>query len=310
VLNLINTEVPLLGYEGGKEEQKQQLHDVIQKVDELKSRLKALDAVDRTSIYRDIGHLKQTAEDSDEEEADDSIASRLKKRQRTYESLKTKVWSPILNSVQTTINIQSGIVVSSKKDGGGAKEDEDNKFLKSSGAGGSILNLSVLEQVAGVLSHEKSRNSSTSSSYNGVSAEVLTHFIQSSINTGADEQVITDDMLRTASTRYFDDSKVYREMLKDYVSSQSTSTGSTSESASAVIRSALSPKQASKSSLSGAKANVDRRASKARKIRFAVMPKLVNFNFPKALAPESASSMGEDMWFKSMFGGVRGNKIV
>jgi len=53
-----------------------------------------------------------------------------------------------------------------------------------------------------------------------------------------------------------------------------------------------------------AAATVDRRASKGRKIRYAVNPKLVNFTFPVS-RPEPM--IEEDVWFKSLFGGV-GNK--
>jgi protein AATF/BFR2 len=48
---------------------------------------------------------------------------------------------------------------------------------------------------------------------------------------------------------------------------------------------------------------VDRRASKGRKIRYAVVPKLVNFTFPVS-RPEPTIS--EDVWFKSLFGGGGG----
>ena len=46
---------------------------------------------------------------------------------------------------------------------------------------------------------------------------------------------------------------------------------------------------------------VDRRASKGRKIRYTVHPKLVNFTFPLS-RPEPIIS--DDVWFKSLFGGV------
>jgi hypothetical protein len=46
---------------------------------------------------------------------------------------------------------------------------------------------------------------------------------------------------------------------------------------------------------------VDRRASKGRKIRYAVHPKLVNFAFPIA---RPVPTIVENVWFNSLFGGV------
>jgi len=46
---------------------------------------------------------------------------------------------------------------------------------------------------------------------------------------------------------------------------------------------------------------VDRRASKGRKIRYTVNPKLVNFTFP---IERAEPMIGNDVWFKSLFGGV------
>lgn len=45
---------------------------------------------------------------------------------------------------------------------------------------------------------------------------------------------------------------------------------------------------------------VDRRASKGRKIRYTVNPKLVNFTFP---IERAEPMIGNDVWFKSLFGG-------
>ena len=46
---------------------------------------------------------------------------------------------------------------------------------------------------------------------------------------------------------------------------------------------------------------VDRRASKGRKIRYTINPKLVNFTFP---IERAEPMIGNDVWFKSLFGGV------
>jgi hypothetical protein len=52
------------------------------------------------------------------------------------------------------------------------------------------------------------------------------------------------------------------------------------------------------------KKQVDRKASKGLKIRYVEIPKLVNFTFP--ISRESKTSLNEDEWFQSLFGGAAG----
>ena len=95
----------------------------------------------------------------------------------------------------------------------------------------------------------------------------------------------------------FDDSKVYQQLLKDFVA---TSASSKSGTSSRMIKS-------SKNNDSKTKKEVDRRASKGRKIRYKEIPKLVNFTFP--LSRNNNSNIDKDEWFQSLFGGI-GNKAV
>jgi hypothetical protein len=83
----------------------------------------------------------------------------------------------------------------------------------------------------------------------------------------------------------FDDSKTYQHMLQDFL------LGKSRNSSLDVIK-----RRKDKKSVK----DVDRRASKGRKIRYAVVPKLVNFTFPQQ---RCESAMDEDEWFKSLFGG-------
>jgi hypothetical protein len=87
----------------------------------------------------------------------------------------------------------------------------------------------------------------------------------------------------------FDDSKVYQQLLKDFVATSAAATGATSNR--------LQKKQKSKQ-----RKQVDRRASKGRKIRYAEIPKLVNFTFP--LSRPNNSSLDQAEWFQSLFGGA------
>lgn len=97
----------------------------------------------------------------------------------------------------------------------------------------------------------------------------------------------------------FDDSKVYQHMLQDFVLSSSSSAAGGSAQEAAAQRLSRATKESKK------KKDVDRRASKGRKIRYVEIPKLVNFTFPVARPP---TNMDEDEFFRSLFGGAASNK--
>jgi protein AATF/BFR2 len=88
----------------------------------------------------------------------------------------------------------------------------------------------------------------------------------------------------------FDDSKVYQHLLKDFVTSNSSRT---------TVEASAAHRLRQKSS---AKKDVDRRASKGRKIRYTPLPKLANFCFPQSRP--ASSNLDEDEWFRSLLGGV------
>jgi hypothetical protein len=87
----------------------------------------------------------------------------------------------------------------------------------------------------------------------------------------------------------FDDSKVYQQLLKDFVA-----TSASSQSQKSIQRKVQQNK----------KKQVDRRASKGRKIRYREIPKLVNFTFPLSRNTTNSAGLGQDEWFRSLFGGV------
>ena len=144
----------------------------------------------------------------------------------------------------------------------------------------------------------------------------------------------------TSNPLPFDDSKLYQQMLKDFISS-CQSTGVTSfktnkrgmrmdpaQEAAERLKRAMRKKSRADATggdvdltslLTGvgkdsdgimsqtgnakkkAACTVDWKASKGRKIRYTVHPKLVNFTFPVARAEPMIS---DEIWFKSLFGGV------
>lgn len=102
---------------------------------------------------------------------------------------------------------------------------------------------------------------------------------------------------RQQQSSSFDDTKVYQQLLKDFISSASVQSGDAAQQAQ------LRLKNATKKT----KKTVDRRASKGRKIRYEEIPKLVNFTFPLGRPNNTSSALEEDEWFKSLFGGIGSN---
>jgi hypothetical protein len=91
----------------------------------------------------------------------------------------------------------------------------------------------------------------------------------------------------------FDDSKLYQHQLQDFLSLDNKKSNSDN-----VLDTKKSRRQNKKNT------SVDRKASKGRKIRYHVYPKIVNFTFPlQRPAASGNTTMDQDEWFKSLFGG-------
>lgn len=105
-------------------------------------------------------------------------------------------------------------------------------------------------------------------------------------------QLSTAENAEDDRTNTFEDNKVYQQMLKDFlVTAANTQNGEGGDSQ--LPQRWKSPKT---------KKQVDRKASKGRKIRYVEIPKLLNFTFP--ISKESKTSLNEDEWFQSLFGGA------
>ena len=122
----------------------------------------------------------------------------------------------------------------------------------------------------------------------------------------------------------FDDSKLYQQMLKDFISSGGGVASTTNKIGARVdpaqdaaerlkramrkksggdvnLSMLLDPDARDKAVSSAKKKTVDRKASKGRKIRYVVHEKMVNFMFPIA---RKEPMISDDVWFKSLFGGI------
>jgi len=213
-----------------------------------------------------------------------------------YTSLQTQ-WKSVLNKHHSNLALHSGLSVNS------------SKFQSKA------VDVSFWEQVQGIMEHERFKQQTASAvSNDNRETEVGINFP-------------------------FDDSKLYQQMLKDVISFSRVTGAMTSKtnksgmmidpSQEAVERLKRAMRKKSGSSTgdinltsllaedddvtapSGGilssnnstkkKTTVDRKASKGRKIRYSVYPKMVNFTYPIARVEPLIT---EDVWFKSLFGGV------
>jgi len=121
--------------------------------------------------------------------------------------------------------------------------------------------------------------------HSGISAKSQFKLLNSSFW----EQV---ESVATYSTdKDFDDSKLYQHQLHDFLMGKNESDPSG--------RNVLHQRKNRSTSSQG----VDRKASKGRKIRYAVHPKLVNFTFSVQRPINNDNGIDEDKWFSSLFGG-------
>lgn len=89
----------------------------------------------------------------------------------------------------------------------------------------------------------------------------------------------------------FDDSKIYQQLLKEFVTTHPSAEKN-------------SAKDRLRSSSLGTRRTVnqvDRRASKGRKLRYTPIPKLANFTYPLS---RPAAILDDEAWFQSLFGGA------
>ena len=117
------------------------------------------------------------------------------------------------------------------------------------------------------------------------------------------ESTVNHEEMRQRTTNHdstaavYDDSKVYQHMLKDFLVIASNTTAAGDANTSQSYQRWKSPH---------AKKQVDRKASKGRKIRYVEIPKLVNFTFPiSRTSTSNHTNLDADEWFQSLFGGGR-----
>lgn len=163
--------------------------------------------------------------------------------------------------------------------------------------------------------HRESRLHSGLAAKAGTKFRVVDQSFWSQVSAAASQERLLG-IRRTTSTatvdsKVFDDSRTYRHLLKDFVEASALGrnvNGPTSGypfssgTAAAAATERLRRVAHKKDRIAGRrrKNDVDRKASKGRKIRYAIYPKLANFAFPIE-RPEPV--VGEDIWFRGLFGG-------
>lgn len=214
-----------------------------------------------------------------------------------YTTLRDNIWKPTLDKLHSNLNSRSG-----------------GTSVAASEFKGGIVGSTFWEQVSSTVEHEQSRLPTKRENDND--------------DGGGKQQ---------QQRPTFDDSKLYQRMLTDFVSTRSSSSSTSSKTGGGVSDPAREAAERLGRALrkrSGADVDisslwgeddgtsttpggggssskrkktenmvtaVDRRASKGRKIRYAVHPKLVNFAFPIA---RPVPTIVENVWFNSLFGGV------
>ena len=233
---------------------------------------------------RNEGQVTSTSDKSD-----DVLTNQL---QNEYNSLQSH-WKSILNKHHSNLALHSGMSVN------------NSKFQSRS------VDVSFWEQVQSGMEHDR--------------------FKQRTANkTGGSDNISADGL-------QFDDSKLYQQMLKDFISSSQATNGAAStgkankrggmmldpaqeaaerlkramrkktgagdvDLTSLLTESTTNANDLAAGGITKKKINtVDRRASKGRKIRYTVLPKMVNFTFPVS---RGEPMIGDDVWLKSLFGGV------
>ena len=231
-----------------------------------------------TLCHHTISKNDETKSDhsSDDESSNDEDygqnSNDAKHHQQTYDKLKS-YWKTVLNRHHDNINITKH-----------STKDSNSKFFQ-------VIDQSFWSQIENTVEHNMLLEQHThASKRNG------------SQNDDDDDDDDEEEEDSKDSLIQFDDTKIYQNMLQEYIT---LSAEQTSNNATSLAEHRL--KLASSAHKNKKKDDVDRRASKGRKIRYVIHEKLKNFTFPLQREVNSLVShvvMDEDVLFKSMLGGV------
>ena len=185
--------------------------------------------------------------------------------QKEYEVCRDKQWKPILNRRHKDVRLHAGVTAKA------------NAFLK-------VMDASFWQQVESTMEYEQLQQQQRQ---------------QQQQQQQHDQEQEQGQQSDASHCVHFDDSKVYQQLLKEFVT---TSTKAAAAAAITTSTARFLQQSSANRSKSSSKKDVERRASKGRKLRYQEIPKLVHFTFP--LSRPNHSSLDTNEWFHSLFGGV------
>mmetsp|Transcript_1174 Transcript_1174/g.2564 ORF Transcript_1174/g.2564 Transcript_1174/m.2564 type:complete len:368 (-) Transcript_1174:35-1138(-) len=266
---------------------------LLTKLLETRRRLTATDR--KNSDGKPYDGIIQNENENDHEEDDSSVdddedkvsQSELQTTlQNEYDECREE-WKTVLDRRHKDLKLQSGGLT--------AKMMSKQQNSSSSGGGGAfqVMDASFWQQVESVREYEDLRRRQHQQQQDEEESETAP---------------------TTSILELFDDSKVYQQLLKDFVSQSTSAAASNNPSGNGTLQHSTTRSRNDKHNKTknkGNKKKVDRRASKGRKLRFNEIPKLVNFTFPLSRGSGSGSGSGtsttnflnQDEYFQSLFGG-------
>jgi protein AATF/BFR2 len=199
-----------------------------------------------------------------------------------YDQYRT-VWKDVLNRRHYDLQLHSGVLTNKK-----------TKF--------NIIDTSFWQQVQSTFQHEIIRKQQQQQGQ-----------LHNNVNDPSQ-----DNHYQNHSYVLFDDTKIYQQMLKDFVDA-TTSDQSQTNSNNSILQQRKMLQHHHKNKTQQQKIMIDRKASKGRKVRYHTIDKLTNFTFPiqrrnfsishasSTTAYDSNVFLDDDAWFRSLFGGSSGS---
>jgi protein AATF/BFR2 len=223
----------------------------------------------------------------------DDLPQKRATLQATHEALVTDFWKPVLNKRHAEVHVRSGKQLASSS-------SQNNKKFKS------VVDQSFYDQVESTVTHERLLHNPQSREPHVLlqTVKATTSMQESDDDDSSSSSTSSDDEKETQKGKekeepvvalLYNDSKLYQNMLKDFL--KSSASRAVDGGGAAEERQRLQ-KQMNKQK----NKMVDRRASKGRKIRYHVHDKMTNFAFP---IPRSVPAIEDDAWFQTLFRGGR-----
>jgi len=211
---------------------------------------------------------------------DESVSSSIdEKLERDYKSLKNQ-WKDVLNKNHAQVQLTSGLAIKA-----------GSKFK--------VVDQTFWDQVQSTVNHDRFLHATSQIQIQGT---------QDTVSQQQHNPTITNQSLTSSRNHSillgFDDTKTYQHLLQDFISSRvvehQQGSNSIVDAAAERLRRSMKKKSRGQGGVSSTAKDIDRRASKGRKIRYVTHEKLIHFTYPTS---RPVAMIEEDVLFKSLFGG-------